>query len=118
MTMPTIIQWNMRSMQSNKEELKFLLFDFNPACACLQETKVKPNTDIQFKKLSACHCPENVTDGIVYGGVAILVNNSFAHKSITLNTHLQTVAVRVSCHKTITVCSLYLPPVWSVNKLM
>jgi len=86
-----------------------LLSDFNPACVCLQETWIKTNTNIQFKNFSAYHCPGNVTDGIVYGGVAILVNNSFAHKSITLNTHLQAVAVRVSCHKTITVCSLYLP---------
>jgi len=100
----------MHSMQSNQEELKVLLSDFNPACICLQETRIKPNTDIQFKNFSAYHCPGNVTDDIVYGSVAILVNNSFAHKSITLNTHLQAVAVRVSCHKTITVCSLYLPP--------
>jgi len=100
----------MRSTQSNKEELKVLLSDFNLARVCLQETRIKPNTNIQFKDFSAYHCPGNVTDGIVYGGVGILVNNSFAHKSITLNTHLQAVAVHVSCHKTITVCSLYLPP--------
>jgi len=87
-------------MQSNKEELKVLLSDFNPACVCLHETRIKTNTDIKFKNLSAYRCLENVTDGIVYGGVAILVNNSFAHKFITLNTHLQAVAVRVSCHKT------------------
>jgi len=34
----------MRSMQSNKEELKVLLSDFNPACVCLQETRIKPTT--------------------------------------------------------------------------
>jgi len=100
----------MRSMQSNKEELKILLSDFNPACVCLQETRIKTNTNIQFKNFSAYHCPGNVTDGIVYGGVSILVNNSFTHKSITLNTHFQAVAVCVSCHKTITVCFLYFPP--------
>jgi len=53
----TIIQWNMRSMQSNKEELKVLL----TACICLQETRIKTNTDIQFKYFSAYHCPGNVT---------------------------------------------------------
>jgi len=69
--MSAIIQWNMRSMQCNKEELKVLLSDFNPACVCLQETRIKLNTDIQFKNFSAYHRPGNVTDGIVYGGVAI-----------------------------------------------
>jgi len=47
----------MRSMQSNKEELKVLL----TACICLQETRIKTNTDIQFKYFSAYHCPGNVT---------------------------------------------------------
>jgi len=54
-----------------------------------QETRIKNNTDIQFKTFSAYHCPGSVTDGLVHGGVAILVNNSFAYKSITLNSHLQ-----------------------------
>ena len=89
---------------SHEHQLKFLV------CVCLQETRIKNNTDIQFKNYSAYHCPGSVTDGIVHGGVANLVNNSLAHKSITLDTHLQAVAVRVSCHKTITVCSLYLSP--------
>jgi len=69
-------------------------------CSCLYRLARRPRVTARDR------CPGNVTDGIFYGGVATLVNNSLAHKSITLNTHLQAVAVRVS----ITVCSLYLSP--------
>ena len=44
------------------------------------------------------------------GGSSIVVNNSVPQSLIPLNTHLQAVAVKVTLHKTIHVCSLYLPP--------
>ena len=44
------------------------------------------------------------------GGSSIVVNNSIPHSQIQLNTNIQAVAVRVTLHKTIHVCSIYLPP--------
>jgi len=47
--MSVFIQWNMRSMNSNKEELNILLSTYNPDVVCLQETQLKANTNIAFK---------------------------------------------------------------------
>ena len=40
----------------------------------------------------------------------MLVKNDLAHKDIKLHTSLQAVATRITCFKSITFCSLYLPP--------
>ena len=44
------------------------------------------------------------------GGSSIVVNNSVPQSLIPFNTNLQAIAVKVTLHKTIHVCSLYLPP--------
>ena len=36
--MSSIIQWNIRGLQANREELTMLLLDFDPTLVCLQET--------------------------------------------------------------------------------
>jgi len=54
-----------------------------------------------------------------HGGVALLVKNIFMHNHIQLNTFLQAVAARITCFKSITVCSVYLPPTskWTKHDL-
>ena len=44
------------------------------------------------------------------GGSSIVINNSVPQSLISLNTNLQAVAVKVTLHRTIHVCSIYLPP--------
>ena len=44
------------------------------------------------------------------GGSSIVVKNSIPQSQIQLNTNIQAVAVKVTLHKTIHVCSIYLPP--------
>ena len=44
------------------------------------------------------------------GCVAILVKNTAIHSSLNINTTLQAVAVRVTLHKVISICSIYIPP--------
>jgi len=39
-----------------------------------------------------------------------VVNSAVPHSQIQLNTSLQAIAVRATCHKTISVCSIYLSP--------
>ena len=43
-------------------------------------------------------------------GVSIFVNNTAPHSYIPLNTNLQAVAVSVTLHRVITLCSIYIPP--------
>ena len=44
------------------------------------------------------------------GGSSIVISNSVPQSLIPLNTNLQAVAVKVTLHKTIHVCSLYFTP--------
>ncbi len=40
----------------------------------------------------------------------ILVRDNILHSYVNLNTDLQAVAVRITLDKTITLCSIYIPP--------
>ena len=95
--MTACIQWNIRSLQANREELQLLLSTFIPDIVCLQETQLKANSDTGFKNYSPYHCPKNSeSNDVFHGGVAILIKNTLAHKNVKLSTSLQAVAVRVS----------------------
>ena len=44
------------------------------------------------------------------GGCSLLIKDTIPHDVIPLNTALQAVAVKVSLHKTFTICTIYIPP--------
>ena len=48
-----------------------------------------------------------------------MVNKSVPHSEVGLNTKLHAVAIRASIQKTITICSIYLPPSlhWEIKRL-
>ena len=104
-----IIQWNCRSIKANFEEMNLLVSNGKPVAICLQETFLKDTDKFSFKYHS---CYLKNLEGIekASGGVGIIVNNGVPHRTIPLNTTLQAVAVSVSVNKTITLCSIYLPP--------
>ena len=93
---------------SRSDELSFLINDHKPTAICLQETFLKDKDDITIKYHSIYN--KIFTEGEkARGGVSVIVNN-IPHKPVSLNTNLQAVAVRLSLHNTLTLCSLYLPP--------
>ena len=51
-----------------------------------------------------------VGDGRGTGGVAIIINNKCPSSQIHLKTNIQAVAVSVTLHRTISICSIYIPP--------
>jgi exonuclease III len=109
----TLIQWNIRGLQANRQDLNLLLSSNNADIACLQETFVSNSTNLSIKNY--CFYGTNTnntgnTNTINHGGVAILVKHNIPHKPLTIQTNLQAVAIRATCVKTFTVCSVYLPP--------
>jgi ribonuclease HI len=113
--MNSIIQWNCRGLKANFDEVSLLLSQHNPIAFCLQETFLKENDDISFKHYNIYN--KIFTGGEkASGGVSVIINNRVPHRALTLETNLQAVAVSVTLHKTITVCSLYLPPNTIINK--
>jgi len=115
MDMTEFLQWNIHSLQASREELDMLLSHIQPSVISLQETFLKGNKMITFKGYSSFHSFASEINGTPHGGSAILVNLSLPHIQLNLHTSLQAVAIRVSCHKTITVCSIYLPPSMAFN---
>ena len=98
----SVIQWNCHGLRPNFDELSILIVKHNPLAVCLQETFPKDTDNITRK------CQE--TENRPSGGVSILVNENVPQNIVTLNTNLQAVAIKVTAHKTITLCSVYLPP--------
>jgi len=54
-------------------------------------------------------------NGVAHGGSDILMNSSTPHRQLNLQACMQAVAIRVTLRKTITVCSIYLPPFMAFN---
>ena len=77
---------------------------------CLQETNLKPNTNISFKNYTIVNCFGPANNERACWGVSILIKDGTPHQHITLKTNLQAVAVNINCHRPMTICSVYLPP--------
>ena len=70
--MSTFIQWNIRGLQADKEELNILLPNFNPILVSLQETFLKPDKIATFKNYSLYNFLSEESNGTIHGGIAIL----------------------------------------------
>ena len=80
-----IIQWNLTSMNTNFNELKFLIRENNPACICLHETRhsakiLKPPLGYKIIQSS------KKRDGDHKTGVVVLIRNNINYKIIPPNT--------------------------------
>ena len=84
-----IIQWNCRGLRSHYNDLAILLQEHSPTAVCLQETNLKPNTNISFKNYSLNNCFGPANNERACWGVSILVKDGTPHQQITLNTTLQ-----------------------------
>ena len=104
-----ILQWNCRGFSANVEELSILIDKYKPVALCLQETFLADTSKVSLKNHSIYHSNLNGGDR-ARGGVAIVVNKSVPQRTINVNTSLQATAVSISLTKTITICSVYLPP--------
>ena len=101
----SVIQWNCRGLRPNFDELSIRIVKHNPLVVCLQETFLKDTDNITVRGFNPYHkCQE--TENRASGGVSILVNENVPQSIVTLNK----MAVNVTAHKTITLCSVYLPP--------
>ena len=106
-----IIQWNCRGFKSNKNELDLLIHENNPYLICLQETLTSDKAKLNIKHFTTYSKLATLdAQGKPHGGVGVLVKSHLPQSEVNLNTTLQAVACKVTLHKTMTVCSLYIPP--------
>ncbi|KAG1713967.1 RNA-directed DNA polymerase from mobile element jockey [Nymphon striatum] len=101
-------RWNCRGYRSKYDEICRLLNDHNPTAMCLQETRLNDTCNTTIRRYSIYR--RDLPSEHPAGGVCIIVNNQIPHSSVQLNSSLQAIAVRVSMHKVLTICSIYIPP--------
>ena len=87
----------------------------NPATICLQETFIKENHNLKALNYKQYHYIHN-TEHRANGGTSILVRNDIPQSQFPIKSKLQAVATQVTLHKTITICSIYIPPHEQINK--
>ena len=92
-----------------KYRLKGPLNAKQPTNLCLQETHLKDTDTISIRNYTAFHT-FSANNERTAGGVSIFINNNAPHSHIPLNTNLQAVAVSITLHRVITLCSIYIPP--------
>ena len=105
----SIIQWNIRGSRVNYSELLLPISKYCPAIMCLQETYLKSNNTINIKNHVSYNYIKHPADRLC-GGSSVIINNNIPRSEIKLNTNLQAAAISATLHKTITVCSIYIPP--------
>ena len=86
-----------------------------PAIVCLQETFLKTNDDTTIKNHQSYNFIYN-TGHRASGGVSILIRNDIPQNKIHLNTQFQAIAVKVTLHRTINICSIYILPHDAINE--
>ena len=111
-----IIQWNVRGIQSRYEEIQLICKQLKPSIVAIQENLIRSDKICNLAGYNAIQHQALETENGFTGGVSLYIHNSILFSPITLETSLQAVAAKVSLHKTITVCSLYLPPSSVITK--
>ena len=109
-----IVHWNCRGLKPNYNEILILLSLLKPSVFCLQETFLKQEDNINFKGFNLYNYIYTAGQKLS-GGSSILVHSSYPQREIKLSTDLQAVAVSVSLEKEITICSLYIPPNFTLH---
>ena len=109
-----IVHWNCRGLKPNYNEILLLLSLLKPSVFCLQETFLKQEDNINFKGFNLYNYIYTAGQK-PSGGNSILVHSSYPQREIKLSTDLQAVAVSVSLEKEITICSLYIPPNFTLH---
>ena len=105
----SVIQWNCRGLRPNFDELNLLVVKHNPLTVCLQETFLKDTDNIIVRGFNLSHKCQEI-ENRASGGVSILVKENVPQSIVTQITNIQAVAIKVTAHKTITLCSVYLTP--------
>ena len=109
-----IIHCNCRGLKPNYNEVSLLISEYDPSVFCFQETFLKSDDNISIKGFNVynyvyidCLRPA--------GGASIYVKRSFPQRKIDLQTELQVTAISVTLDREITICSVYIPPSFSLN---
>ena len=104
-----IVQWNIRGLHANLEQVRLLFKEANANVICLQETKLGENSPSLGLNYALYRSPPFIGE-CSQGGTAFVVHKSLNHRPLLIQTPLQACAIQIYMKKWITLCSLYLEP--------
>ena len=103
-----IVSWNCQGAKAKKINLESLIQIHQPDIICLQETQLNPTKpDFKIKHYENYYF-HKTTSTRGHGGTGILINPKIPQSKIDIQSRLQTVAVRVTLDRPISLCSLYI----------
>lgn len=103
------LQWNLRGVRANMDNLSIFVRENSADVVLLQETKLRGREAARLSGFRSFN--RNVVCGegqIAHGGVAILVRQGVDAERVLLDTPLQAVAVRLRLARVVTICSVYM----------
>ena len=109
-----IIQWNCHGYKANYK-LLLLIAELSTTTIYLQETFKKHSDKLNIKTFEQYDYIHD-TEQRASGGVSILIRKDIFQNKININTRLQAIAISATLHKTVTICSLYIPPHNPINE--
>ena len=105
-----LVQWNIKGLRSNYEELKLLLNKTYTPIRALQDCKLgEEQLSPRGYALLKGNRPA--------GEAALLINQRVVHTELTLNSPLHAVAATITLDKTFNIYSIYLTPGEIITKL-
>lgn len=102
-----ILQWNLRSIRSNGDYLKYLVSETKPHFVCLQETWLTSSLSFCIKGYHIHRLDR--WDG--YGGLALAVQSNIASQSVDLSDvpTLGNIQIQAVKTETLTIVNVYIP---------
>lgn len=112
----TILQWNLKSTKSNRDNLKILNSEYSPDIILLNETFLKHSDKFNFKNFIIYR--DDRDDG--YGGIAILVKPHISHSLINVNptkfpNNFQIMSIKLLDFK-FSIINIYNPPTCKIRQ--
>ena len=108
----SLIQWNIRGLNANLEQIRILFKEHEVSVICLQETMLSDISSINlghnFAFYKSPHLAGLRTQGGPGIGAGIIVKKCVNHRSIDVDSVLQACVIQIFTNRWITVCSLYL----------
>lgn len=100
------IQYNIRGLENNRNDIDTLDHLYKPSLFCLQESHIKNNNAPTFSKYQLIH---NKNDKATQG-VAFLIRNGVKFSEIALNTNYQAIAISLNVPFKVNICNIYIHP--------
>lgn len=106
-----IIQYNIRGLENNRNDIDTLHHLYKPSLFCLQETHIKNNIIPTIRNYKIIYNQNNTATQ----GVAFLIKDNLKYLQIQLNTDIQAIAISINIPFKVNICNIYMHPQMKIS---